>query len=1075
MAEEVGSAFVSLIPSARGFSRIARRQLRTALTGVSGDVPLHPGVNRGEAARAGRQASRTAQAAAPAVELPVDIDRASLRRALSGLAGLGSRGRGLRLNVGTPAGLAAIAAAASGASAALAGLASAGAALIPILGQMVAVAFTAAGALAAIPGALAVASAAVGTLVIGSLGLGEALKTAGQAADEGGLAAARLGRRVQRAARQVELAERRVTDAQRAARQAQEDLNRARADARENLEDLALSLARARLDEEAAVLAVAEAQQELAAARADPESTVLDIRRADLAYRQSVQTLAEVREHLGDVSAEQAEASRRGVEGSEQVQTALQAQSDAHLAVEDATHDLRAAQQDLALAQQQTTTATGNAQTAMAKLSPAAQALVRTLLGLRATWDQLRMAIQERLFTGVAAAIQRLATVSLPTLRTGLVGIAAAINGVLLGALAQLSTQAAQLQLASIFDSTRRSVDGLSEAVRPLLQALLDVAAVGADVVADLTGPLGQLLTDFSARLSEMAASGALRQLILDGLDALATLGRALLDIGGIIRGVFEAAGAAGGGGIFGFLERLNDLVNSLAGQRALGQFFAELGRIGTALQPVLLALGRGLGVVAGAIGDIAVQTAPFLTQFLGLLADALASLAPGFIALGPAVVALGQALLPLATILADLVVGLAPGVATFLTALGDGLRLLAPAAGLVGQALTQVLEAVAPLLPLLGAALANALSVVATILAGLVNGPGAAFIEVLARIFTQLQSALTPVFTQLAQSLLPVFAQAGERIVAAFEPLIPVIGQVATLFATRLAAALPGLVTAFGDLVLAFADMAGPIGQALLDLLIGLVPELPKLVDAGLALALALTDVLTALVPLLPDLTELLTLVLGLVTPSVLAALITLLRLSASSLQAMASGAAAIVGPFRRGAEAVGRFRSSVSDRFRSVVRLVRGLPGRILRAIGNIGGLLWRAGRDLIGGLVDGIRAMLPNLRAWLSHVTDLIPSWKGPLDDDRRLLRPAGRAIMQGLNTGILDELPAVERTLRGVTGDIAGHMPAGSAAAAGATVTIDATGLPRALATWLRGAVRTQGGGSVQRFAGQGAGA
>lgn len=167
------------------------------------------------------------------------------------------------------------------------------------------------------------------------------------------------------------------------------------------------------------------------------------------------------------------------------------------------------------------------------------------------------------------------------------------------------------------------------------------------------------------------------------------------------------------------------------------------------------------------------------------------------------------------------------------------------------------------------------------------------------------------------------------------------------------------------------------------------------------------------------------------------------------------------------------GRARSVVADRIRGVVRLANNLPGRIRRAVGDLSNLLWRAGRNLIAGLIRGITSQFRWLQDTLRWVTNRIPDWKGPLDDDRRLLRPAGQAVLEGFRRGILDEVPAVERTLRGVTGDIAGHMPAGSAGAAGATVTIDATGLPRALATWLRGAVRTQGGGSVQRFAGQAA--
>lgn len=101
-----------------------------------------------------------------------------------------------------------------------------------------------------------------------------------------------------------------------------------------------------------------------------------------------------------------------------------------------------------------------------------------------------------------------------------------------------------------------------------------------------------------------------------------------------------------------------------------------------------------------------------------------------------------------------------------------------------------------------------------------------------------------------------------------------------------------------------------------------------------------------------------------------------------------------------------------------------IRGLPGQILAALGDLGGLLWDAGRALIEGLIAGIRSKIPDLKDALGGLKDMLPDWKGPLEDDRRLLIPAGRAVMEGLMAGISGELPALRELLGDVTGAIAG---------------------------------------------------
>lgn len=118
-----------------------------------------------------------------------------------------------------------------------------------------------------------------------------------------------------------------------------------------------------------------------------------------------------------------------------------------------------------------------------------------------------------------------------------------------------------------------------------------------------------------------------------------------------------------------------------------------------------------------------------------------------------------------------------------------------------------------------------------------------------------------------------------------------------------------------------------------------------------------------------------------------------------------------------------------------KALVDLVKALPGKILAAVGDLGDLLFNAGKALIGGLIDGIGEMIKPLKDTLGAITDLIPGEKGPPKRDRVLLRPNGRLIMEGLIAGIRDEVPNLQRQLGGLTGSIPQMSLAGVGAGSG----------------------------------------
>lgn len=101
------------------------------------------------------------------------------------------------------------------------------------------------------------------------------------------------------------------------------------------------------------------------------------------------------------------------------------------------------------------------------------------------------------------------------------------------------------------------------------------------------------------------------------------------------------------------------------------------------------------------------------------------------------------------------------------------------------------------------------------------------------------------------------------------------------------------------------------------------------------------------------------------------------------------------------------------------TLIAFVKTIPGKILDALGNVGKMLFDAGKKIIQGLIDGIQRMIQPLKDKLSAITDLIPDWKGPMTVDVKLLQPSGRAIMEGLIKGINDITPELKATLGQIT--------------------------------------------------------
>lgn len=134
------------------------------------------------------------------------------------------------------------------------------------------------------------------------------------------------------------------------------------------------------------------------------------------------------------------------------------------------------------------------------------------------------------------------------------------------------------------------------------------------------------------------------------------------------------------------------------------------------------------------------------------------------------------------------------------------------------------------------------------------------------------------------------------------------------------------------------------------------------------------------------------------------------------------------------------------------SLISFVRGIPGRVIGAIGNLGGMLYNKGRELIQGFINGIRSMLGvvanTARNIVNSVTRFLPgspAKEGPLSG-RGYVVYRGQHLVQDFASGIVGTADAarraVERTMSGIASAVPTSGGAGVAAATAgmATATI-----------------------------------
>lgn len=309
-------------------------------------------------------------------------------------------------------------------------------------------------------------------------------------------------------------------------------------------------------------------------------------------------------------------------------------------------------------------------------------------------------------------------------------------------------------------------------------------------------------------------------------------------------------------------------------------------------------------------------------------------------------------------------------------------------------------------------------------------------------QVFTTVVSYLPQAVSQVGQTLLPVVADAAAGLVgAAASALGTVRGYLAGVdWAGEAQSLLAGIASVVGPLLSQAAQLLPYLLVAVAQIIVGVMTYMSEhaqeIVDA---LTMVIQLLAAAIGDNLPTiLAAAVTLFLALATavindaPQMLAAIGTLL------LQAVAAVAGAVGQMLSAGIEFVGGLLSGATQKGAEVLDWFAGLPGRILSALGDLGGLLVGAGRSVIDGFLSGLKGAWDGVTGFVGGIADWIAEHKGPIEYDRRLLVPHGMAIMRGLGSGIERAFGSeVEPLVSGIGGRLADAMATGAPGFAWAT--------------------------------------
>lgn len=261
--------------------------------------------------------------------------------------------------------------------------------------------------------------------------------------------------------------------------------------------------------------------------------------------------------------------------------------------------------------------------------------------------------------------------------------------------------------------------------------------------------------------------------------------------------------------------------------------------------------------------------------------------------------------------------------------------------------------------------------------------------------------------------------------------PQIIAVGtQIITSLTTAIVAALPLLIVAGVQILIALINT--------------IVASLPMIITAGLQIIMALANAIVTVLPML--ITAGVQIIMALAN-AIISNLPQIIEAGVEILTALINGIAQVlpllvVSALQIIVALAGAIISNLPQIIAAGVQIIAALIKGILQMMGGLGSAMAQVGRKIINSvahidlsangkaimdsLLRGLKQAWESVKSFVSGITKWFPKHKGPISVDRRLLIPAGHAIMNGLGNGLVDGFSDVQKSVLAMNKQIADAM-------------------------------------------------
>lgn len=489
-------------------------------------------------------------------------------------------------------------------------------------------------------------------------GIADARKNQARVAEDSGERIAAADRDVVEAERDVQAATKKTADA--------------RKDATRALEDAIDKQAGYALSQEAAIVAIMRAEEERQKVFMDGASTDLDKREAELNLNEAISRQVGLQKQQNRDTEDFIDLQAKGVEGSDQVLAAKEAErnaanrlADAQLAQSKANRDAGRAQEDAAIqvakavqnlqdaqASQAAAAADAAEKTdqfaeAMAKISPAGQLVVKQLLDMKAGLDRLQNASEGAIAPGFVRALQGVQSLE-PAVTKGIQAIGGALSDSADKAGELFATPLFQGELESALVNTAPLVETIGDSVVQLINDFVHFGATASPIIDGVDGLLQKTVDGLGGFFDEVGADAAA---VGQTFDSFGTIIGDILRGLGVLTGDFASGWSSARSSIEPAIASLIAVFNDFSGG-ALSSFSDGFSVVLNVVKVFLDIIKPVAGVLGGIAGDVIAATLAFklfagpITKIIALFGSlSTANIASKLFAAAPAFATVGTSI----------------------------------------------------------------------------------------------------------------------------------------------------------------------------------------------------------------------------------------------------------------------------------------------------------------------------------------------------------------------------------------------------------------------------------------------